>query len=250
MSSTPASSDRPGPLFTAIALSLAVHIVFVGFWTFKTGSRPIPPVQRFKLVYQEPVAYKGQQSTLAAHTQSPAKRIFIPAPSASRAAGGSVGTPGSKGARAFDLIERSELAERLSSPDTGGPGQGGPGGAGISATVDLTDVTAAAQGDPVRLTYFSVIREQVQNTADEQAVNMQDPGGGGTVYVTFVLDASGDAHSFGLMDDRTTAPPALCDIATRLVSAASPFPAFPPSFKERSLTIWIPIEFALANPAH
>ncbi len=248
MSSTADSSDRPGPLFIAIVLSLAVHLVFVGIWTLKSGARPLRPVERFKLVYQEPVAYKGQQSSLATRTQTASKRIVVPAPSSSRGAGGSVGTPGSKGARGFDLIERGELAQRLSSPGSG-EGLGGAGGPGLSTTVDLTDVTAAAQGDPVRLTYFSVIREQVQQTADEQAVNMQDPGGGGTVYVTFVLDSSGQARTFGLMQNRTTAPPALCDIAMRLVNAASPFPAFPPSFKESSLTIWIPIEFAVPSPA-
>ncbi len=237
-------------MFIAVVLSISVHLAFIGIWTFKGGGRPLRQVERFKLVYQEPVAYKGQQSSLATRTQTASKRIVVPAPSNSRGAGGSVGTPGSKGARSFDLIERGELAQRLSSPGSGEGGPGGAGGAGLSTTVDLTDVTAAAQGDPVRLTYFSVIREQVQQTADEQAVNMQDPGGGGTVYVTFVLDSSGQARSFGLMQNRTTAPPALCDIAMRLVNAASPFPAFPPSFKESNLTIWIPIEFAVpASPS-
>lgn len=237
-------------MFIAVVLSISVHLAFIGIWTFKGAGRPLRQVERFKLVYQEPVAYKGQQSSLATRTQTASKRIVVPAPSNSRGAGGSVGTPGSKGARSFDLIERGELAQRLSSPGSGEGGPGGAGGAGLSTTVDLTDVTAAAQGDPVRLTYFSVIREQVQQTADEQAVNMQDPGGGGTVYVTFVLDSSGQARSFGLMQNRTTAPPALCDIAMRLVNAASPFPAFPPSFKESNLTIWIPIEFAVpASPS-
>ena len=120
--------------------------------------------------------------------------------------------------------------------------------AGISrsAVVDLTNLVEAAQGDPVLLSYFSAIREQIQRTANHQTWQTGEHDQG-LVYVSFVLAASGQVSSVSLAADRSTTSRSLQDIALRIIKSSSPFPPFPPSLKEPSRTIVVPLEFLLSS---
>ena len=115
-----------------------------------------------------------------------------------------------------------------------------------SAVVDLTNLVEAAQGDPVLLSYFSAIREQIQRIANRQTwlTGERDQG---LVYVSFVLAATGQVSSVSIAADRSTTSRFLQDIALKIIKNSSPFPSFPPSLKEPSRTIVVPLEFLLGS---
>ncbi len=133
-----------------------------------------------------------------------------------------------------------------------------------SAVVDLTNLVEAAQGDPVLLSYFSAIREQIQRIANRQTwltgpsedLGIPRPGSRaparderaeGLVYVSFVLAATGQVSSVSIAADRSTTSRFLQDIALKIIKNSSPFPSFPPSLKEPSRTIVVPLEFLLGS---
>lgn len=114
------------------------------------------------------------------------------------------------------------------------------------AVVDLTNLVEAAQGNPVLLSYFSAIREQIQTTANRQA--WQSGGTAqGLVYVSFGLSATGQVSSASVLSDRSTPSRFLQDVALNIIKASSPFPVFPPSFSASSRTIVVPLEFLVGS---
>ena len=112
------------------------------------------------------------------------------------------------------------------------------------AVVDLTNLVEAAQGDPVLLSYFSAIREQIQQTANRQTWQSGEATQG-LVYVLFVLAATGQVYSAAVLSDRSTPSRVLQEIALKIIKASGPFPAFPPSLSEPSRTVIVPLEFLL-----
>lgn len=112
-----------------------------------------------------------------------------------------------------------------------------------SGAVDLTNVVEAAQGNPVLLSYFSAIREQIQRIANTQEWLPQGTSTEGVIYVGFVISRTGHIQSSSIVADRSAAYPLLRSAALRIIRSASPFPPFPPSFEESSKTIMVPIEF-------
>jgi len=117
---------------------------------------------------------------------------------------------------------------------------------GPSAFVDLTDLAEAAHGDPVLLSYFSAIREQIQHTANRRAW-VTEEATKGLVYVSFVLSANGAIHQTAVLADRSVPSTTLQDIALRIVEAAAPFPPFSPSMTESRKTIVVPLEFLFGS---
>ena len=113
-----------------------------------------------------------------------------------------------------------------------------------AAVVDLTNLVDAARGDPVLLSYFSAIREQIQRTANNQTW-VHDQTDEGLIFVTFLLSASGAVQEIRVAADRSASSLMLRDVAVRIVRAAAPFPPFPPSLAEPSKTIVVPLEFLL-----
>ena len=111
-----------------------------------------------------------------------------------------------------------------------------------SAVVDLTNLAEASGGNPVLLTYFSVVREQIQQAANHRSW-ISDDTQQGLVYVSFLLAADGTVEQTAILGDRSVTSAALRQIALRIVEAAAPFPAFPPSIKERSKTVVVPLQF-------
>lgn len=115
-----------------------------------------------------------------------------------------------------------------------------------SSTVDLANLAEAAQGDPILLSYFSAIREQIQRTANRRDW-MTAEGRDGLVYITFVLASSGHIQDVSVVSDRSTPSPGLRNIALQIVKTAAPFPAFPPSIEDATKTIIVPLEFLLGS---
>ena len=112
--------------------------------------------------------------------------------------------------------------------------------------IDLTNLTEASGGDPVLLTYFSAIREQIQRSANRRAWVTGDEREG-MVYLTFVLTTEGSAQKLAVVADRSVAFPTLREAALGILEDAEPFPPFPPSMPEASKTIVIPLEFLLGS---
>ena len=186
--------------------------------------RAEPELQRL----QRQAAQLSQPSHAPASAQAPALRIRIPD---RPVAGFSPFVPG-EGAQA------------------GQPGGGSSGAVTDSAdlarspVVDLTNLVDAAQGDPVLLSYFGAIREQIQRTADRQRWAIgKSPGG--VVYISFTLTADGKIGQVNILTARSAPAPLLHNVALGIIQAAAPFPPFPPSVPEPSKTIVVPLEFLL-----
>ena len=112
--------------------------------------------------------------------------------------------------------------------------------------VDLTNLAEAARGDPVLLSYFSAIREQIQQTANRRSW-LTGEAAEGLVYVSFTLSSGGSVDDTAVAAKSTTAQAALREIALRIVRSSAPFPPFPPSIHESSKTIIVPLEFLLGQ---
>lgn len=117
---------------------------------------------------------------------------------------------------------------------------------GRPSIVDLTNLAEAARGDPVLLSYFSAIRERIQETANRNPwLTGEDREG--LVYVSFVLSANGTLENVSVVADRSVPLDALQNVALRIVKTAAPFPPFPPSITEPRKTIVVPLEFLLGS---
>jgi len=108
--------------------------------------------------------------------------------------------------------------------------------------VDLTNLVDAARGDPVLLSYFSAIREQIQRTANDQAW-LAGETDQGLVYVSFLLTESGGLKDLAIVGERSARARPLWDAALRIIRSSAPFPPFPPSMADSSKTIIVPLEF-------
>ncbi len=115
-----------------------------------------------------------------------------------------------------------------------------------AAVVDLTNLVDAARGDPLLLTYFGALREQIQETANRRP--WVSGGTEGMVYVSFELLASGAVRSAEVLAERSVPAAELREAAVRIVKTAAPFPPFPPSMAETSKTILVPLEFLVQAP--
>ena len=117
---------------------------------------------------------------------------------------------------------------------------------GRPAVIDLTNLVEASRGDPVLLTYFSAIREQIQHAANHQAW-LAGAAAEGMVYVSFMLTSNGAVQTLTIIIERSVPSQALRDLAVRIVKAAAPFPPFPPSMVEPSKTVVVPLEFLFGS---
>lgn len=228
---------------TALVLSLVGHAVVLGAELIMPGwggwSQAIKPL---KLVYepattQEPAQLYNELKHRREGFSAP------PGPSSAPA----VGTPGEGYQPAPMVVDVATLTASVHVGEIIGAG-GASLAAGRSgawqAAIDLTNLAAAAQGDPVLYTYFGALREQIQQTANAQGWLPEEAANPGTVYVGFVVTRTGAIASAGVVLERSVDSPLLQQVALRIVKASSPFVAFPPSFKESSMAIVVPLEFA------
>ena len=113
-------------------------------------------------------------------------------------------------------------------------------------SIDLTNLTEAARGDPVLLSYFSAIREQIQQAANRRGWLSDEPSKG-LVYVSFVLNSNGVIRDASVISQRSAPSTTLQGVALRIIETAAPFPPFPPSISEPRKTIVVPLEFLLGS---
>ena len=207
-------------LMMAFGISLACHLLFLGFQLVRIHwIQPRQAQQALEVIYeyqvaeqelhrlQQQVAQLSQDPGTLPGIQTPAPRIRIPD------------------------RPTMNLSAALSHVDVV-----------RSTVVDLTNLAEASHGDPVLLSYFSAIREQIQKTANRQTWISGDPGQG-LIYVSFVLDESGRISSASILSDRSSPSSRLREIALRIVTHSSPLVPFPPSLVESSKTIVVPLEF-------
>lgn len=114
------------------------------------------------------------------------------------------------------------------------------------SVVDLTNLIEAARGDPIRLSYFSAIREQIQATANRR-VWLTGAADSGLVYVSFLLTSSGVVKGVEVVSDRSASSHTLREVALQIVTHAAPFPPFPPSMVESSKTVVVPLDFLIES---
>ncbi len=114
------------------------------------------------------------------------------------------------------------------------------------SVINLANLVDAARGDPVLLSYFSAVREQIQQAANRRAWLTAETQQG-LIYVSFVLTSSGIVRGTEVLSDRSVPSQTLQEAALRIVNSAAPFPAFPPSMTEASKTVVVPLEFLLGS---
>ncbi|PIQ84532.1 MAG: hypothetical protein COV75_01810 [Candidatus Omnitrophica bacterium CG11_big_fil_rev_8_21_14_0_20_63_9] len=115
-----------------------------------------------------------------------------------------------------------------------------------SSVIDLTNLVDASRGDPVLLSYFGAIREQIQQAANHRPW-LTGETAQGLVYVSFILSSSGAVQGISIVADRSVSSDQLRDVAVKIVKTAAPFLPFPPSMTDPQKTIVVPLEFLLGS---
>ncbi|MBI4341803.1 MAG: TonB family protein [Candidatus Omnitrophica bacterium] len=210
----------------AFALSLGAHLILLIGQFLSIPWLPMPRTHKpLEVIYEQPTAQEAlrQLQEQLARTKRETASSPSPAPASDRT---QIRIPDRP-----SLTAGQALADIM--PDR-------------SAMVDLTNLIDAAGGDPVLLSYFSAIREQIQRTANHQAW-VHEQFDEGLIFVTFVLSASGAVQGVQVAADRSVPSAVLRDVAVRIVKAAAPFPPFPPSIAEANKTIIVPLEFLLGG---
>ena len=215
-------SDRA---FTvAFAISLGFHLVLLIGQLFSLSWFSAPKIHRpLEVVYEYAVAEQELRHLQEQLSRAKRETVASPAP-ANPAEQAQIRIPDRP-----SLTANGDVAEIM--PDR-------------SSVVDLTNLVDASRGDPVLLSYFSAIREQIQQTANHRAW-LTGETVEGLVYVSFVLSSTGVVERAAVVSDRSVPSDALQDVAIRIVKTASPFPPFPPSMVEPNKTIVVPLEFLL-----
>jgi hypothetical protein len=231
---------QPRLLGMMVACSLAAHAAALLWIAFgpHSGSSASRLKHPFRLVYESKTVHEEGSSVdvrarlrqLPAPSTNRSLKINVPVTSVNRDIGVLTGVrdPGGAG----------------SSNVWGSPLAGSGAGGTLANAIDLTDIVSAARGDPVSLTYFGAIREQIQRVADGQNWLPDGKPSGGLVYVSFMVDRQGRIQSARPAAEEPEVLAALGDLALQIVKASAPFPEFPPSFDQQSLAIRVPLDFS------
>ena len=218
--------DRP--FVVALTISLACHVVLFGIQLFSMRHHvrgPLPTA--LEVVYEPSPASHAVRARAALNERLTISRALAP--------GEGAGVPGG-----LIRVPERPIAPSLLTPSAAReePTR--------SAVVDLGNVADAAQGNPVLLSYFVALRDQIPRTPNRQTCPA--PGGAeGLVYVSFVLSSTGQIQSVASLRDRSIASSTLQEMAVSIVKSAGPFAPFPPSVPEPTRTVVIPLEFLLGQ---
>jgi TonB family protein len=217
-------SDRV--FLLAFGLSLGIHVVLLLGQLASWRWRAAPSKSGWlEVVYQDVATQREALQSLLEQQ--------------ARTARGRGGFPSSLGVGERPQVR---IPERSFAPSL----QPGAMPASPTTAVDLANVIEAVRDHPVLFSYFGAIREQIQRNANRQAWLPDQPsheGAQGVVYVSFVLSADGTVRGASIVPERSVRSPTLQAAARQIVESAGPFPPFPPSLKEPSKTILIPLEF-------
>jgi len=231
MSDRLSAMDRP--FVVALTISLACHVVLCGIQVFSMRHHArVPLPTALEVMYEPPPAslppvLHAVRARAALNEGLTISRALAP--------GEGAGMPGG-----LIRVPERPIAPSFLTPSAAReePTR--------SAVVDLGNVADAAQGNPVLLSYFVAIRDQIQRTANRQTW-MANGGAEGLVYVSFVLSSTGQIQSVASLQDRSIASSTLQEMAVRIVKSAGPFAPFPPSVSESTKTVVIPLEFLLGQ---
>ena len=239
------------PFTIALGISLAGHAVVVGAQVLSIGwtglSAPVQPRVIYDAHTDRAAEEKAKQlyrihaqlAQLGSSAAMPAGQAVMGSPGqAGRGAGGSAAW----GQFLAQLTEGRGISRSTAGAvaDETSPWVG---------AVDLTNLASAASGNPVLMSYFGAIREQIQRTADQQGWLSRDQLDQGVIYVGFVIARTGRITQTAVLKDRPSFSPSLGDAAVKIVRSSSPFPEFPPSSEGPSMAFIIPIEFVLSSEA-
>jgi hypothetical protein len=187
-------------------------------------------------VYEEP---KPTEKLIRVRVQA----NEMPSPDFDKASGGLSNKALARPAMGIGELDYADSASRLIGSGKGWMPESIYSQGALLQAVDLSNLTEASQGDPVRYGYFSAMRERIQQTANKQIWRLNEAELNGVVYVEFVVANTGNVESASVEPNRSTQVESIQGIAVSIVSGSSPFLPFPPSFKESSKTIIVPIEF-------
>ncbi len=244
----------PRPLLWTLAASALVHALVLGVrvvrWT-RERSHMQADLRVFYEAMAEGVASEGRQPRLG-EIGAPTPVVSAgaaPVPQIRIAERSAIGLPGAEPGVGIPGAGGFEFGDRLGQGGGGGDagGQGGGSGQTRSPVVDLTNLAEAAQGNPVLLSYFSVIREQIQQTANKRTWMTGQERAEGIVYLSFVLSPKGHIQSAAVVPERSVSSSALQGVALNIIKSAGPFPPFPPSMDEPSKTVVVPLEFLMGS---
>lgn len=228
--SASASANAHRPLTIAFSISLALHSVLLALQLvhLRTARQRLAVRAPLDIIYEYQAADRERRQLRKQIAQLGKNPEAIPGPPQPSAPMGQIRIP-----------DRPALtASNLSADDAGG----GSDEVARSAVIDLTNLVEAAQGNPVLLSYFGAIREQIQRTANQHTWMTGQPAQG-IVYISFLLTSTGQVLTTHVVPDRSAPSSALQDIALQIVKASSPFRPFPPSMADASKTIVVPLEF-------
>lgn len=217
-------SDRAFTI--AFAISLAVHLILLVGQLLSLNWLAMPRLRApIEIIYDYEIAQQELRYLQEQLARAKAATTASPAPA----------NPGEQAQIRIpdrpSLTADQTLAEML--PDR-------------SSVVDLTNLVDASRGDPVLLSYFSAIREQIQQAANSRPW-LSGELTQGLVYVSFELTSNGAVQGLKIVADRSVPSEALQDVALQIVKHAAPFPPFPPSMPDPSKTIVVPLEFLLGG---
>ncbi len=228
-------------LSITMTISLAGHAVLLAFQLMNPSwGRSFHAMKPVRLIYEPESAH--ERSQWAQQELHQARLKDLPEPTTTPSEGGMRGTgyrPSAVGSDAASLMAQVKVGRSRADWSA----LAAPGGA-LQAAVDLANLAEASRGNPVLYSYFSAIREQIQQRANERAWLPEGVAVSGTVYIGFVITRTGAVQSAAVMEDRSVDSPVLQKVALRIIQASAPFPPFPPSFEDSSKAIMVPIEFA------
>lgn len=212
----------------SFSISLGLHLVFIVTQLLSLDLANLPKRHvKLKVIYEEAAA--EQPLEVLQERLAQAKRGLAASPAAPSILGEQT---------QIRIPDRPMLTESRSLADIMPD---------MSSVVDLTNLVEAARGDPVLLSYFSAIREQIQRAANTQAAWLTGDQGQGLVYVSFVLSSSGGVDTISVVSSRSVRAQPLWDAALGIVKTAAPFPPFPPSMADAQKTIVVPLEFLVGS---
>ena len=238
-------------LLNALVISLVGHAAVGAVPLIVDGGLRLPDrVRRLQLREAPPAVFQKP-------AEAPALRRTLRSTLSDLSAAADPGVSGSlqASARALDVLVRPVLSlDPAVWNDGAGPGAGAAAASARegrwAAAIDLSDVGQAARGNPVLLSYFSAIREQIQRVADEGGWAPQEAASG-TVFIGLIINRSGGVRSADVVQERSARAPTLRQTALELVRASAPFPPLPPSYlaSSSSMTVLVPIEFSERPPS-
>ncbi len=237
---------RDDLLAKMLIVSLLGHVLFLGTQSLLAARQGAPEIRRpLKLVQESQALRQTPREDTAIHDLVQARLAQLPSPSPEAVAGGMA-----DGRRAGKLPPSGLINLGAWGDLVGGRAMSAGAYQGLwEGAIDLTNITLAAQGNPVLLSYFGAIRAQIQQTANQGLWVAQSTRTGGVVYVGVVIAHTGAIQSLSVITDRSSSASDLQTAALDIVQSSGPFPPLPPSTAATSnvMVVTVPIEFVIGS---